>query len=134
MPYDTVCVSCHLGRMRLYGSYYIHHGSYVPPPIYLLSIFFVIIGGISLKHTMFHGKPTPFVMELPAYNLPCLKNIWHSAWEKTIALFHKAGSIIVVATVVVWFLKCFNFSLRHADLDQSMLAALITCQILYFVL
>lgn len=96
--------------------------AFIPPLVYLLSILFVIIGGIFLKHTMFRGKPAPFVMELPEYKLPRLKNIWHFVWEKTVALFRKAGSIIVVTTVVVWFLKYFNFSFQHVDLDQSMLA------------
>ena len=94
----------------------------VPPLVYLLSILFVIAGGIFLKHTMFKGEPSPFVMELPEYRLPRIKNIWHFVWEKTVALFRKAGTIIVLTTIVIWFLKYFNFSLQHVELDQSMLA------------
>lgn len=96
--------------------------AWVPPLVYLLSILFVIVGGIFLKHTMFKGKPSPFVMELPEYRLPRIKNIWHFVWEKTVALFRKAGTIIVLTTVVIWFLKYFNFSFQHVELDQSMLA------------
>lgn len=96
--------------------------AWVAPLVYLLSILFVIAGGIFLKHTMFKGDPSPFVMELPEYRLPRIKNIWHFVWEKTVALFRKAGTIIVLTTVVIWFLKYFNFSLQHVDLDQSMLA------------
>ena len=94
----------------------------VPPLVYLFSILFVIIGGIFLKHTMFKGKPSPFVMELPEYKLPRLKNIWHFVWEKTVALFRKAGSIIVLTTIVIWFFKYFSFSMQHVDLEESMLA------------
>ena len=96
--------------------------AWIPPLVYLLSIAFVILGGIFLKHTMFKGKPSPFVMELPEYKIPRLKNIWHFVWEKTVALFRKAGTIIVLTTIVVWFLKYFNFSFQHVELDQSMLA------------
>lgn len=94
----------------------------IPPLVYLLSIVFVILGGILLKHTMFKGDPAPFVMELPEYKLPRLKNIWHFVWEKTVALFRKAGSIIVLTTIVIWFLKYFSFSFQHVELEQSMLA------------
>ena len=94
----------------------------VPPLVYLFSILFVILGGIFLKHTMFKGKPAPFVMELPEYKLPRLKNIWHFVVEKTVALFRKAGTIIVLTTIVVWFLKYFSFSFQHVPLEESMLA------------
>ena len=94
----------------------------VPPLVYLLAILFVILGGIFLKNTMFKGKPAPFVMELPEYKISRLKNIWHFVWEKTVALFRKAGTIIVLTTVVIWFLKYFSFSFQHVDLDKSMLA------------
>lgn len=96
--------------------------AFIPPLVYLLSILFVILGGIFLKHTMFKGKPAPFVMELPEYKIPRLKNIWHFVWEKTVALFRKAGTIIVLTTIAIWFLKYFNFSFQHVELDQSMLA------------
>ena len=96
--------------------------AFVPPLVYLLSILFVILGGIFLKHTMFKGEPAPFVMELPEYKLPRLKNIWHFVWEKTVALFRKAGTIIVLTTVVIWFLKYFSFSFQHVPLEESMLA------------
>ena len=96
--------------------------AFIPPLVYLLSILFVIAGGIFLKKTMFKGEPAPFVMELPEYKIPRLKNIWHFVWEKTVSLFKKAGTIIVLTTVVIWFLKYFNFSMQHVELEESMLA------------
>ena len=97
----------------------------IPPLVYIISIIFVILGGIFLKHTMFKGEPAPFVMELPEYKLPRLKNIWHFVWEKTVALFRKAGTIIVLTTIVIWFLKYFDFSLTPVEsLDHSMLAGI----------
>ena len=97
----------------------------IPPLVYIISIIFVILGGIFLKHTMFKGEPAPFVMELPEYKLPRLKNIWHFVWEKTVALFRKAGTIIVLTTIVIWFLKYFDFTLTPVEsLETSMLAGI----------
>ena len=95
----------------------------VAPLVYLISIGFVIIGGIFLKHTMLKGKPAPFVMELPEYKLPTVKNVFHFVWEKIVSLFKKLTSIIVITTTVVWFLKYFTFGLTPAgDISASMLA------------
>ena len=95
----------------------------VAPLVYLISIGFVIIGGIFLKHTMLKGKPAPFVMELPEYKLPTVKNVFHFVWEKIVSLFKKLTSIIVITTTVVWFLKYFTFGFTPAgDISASMLA------------
>ena len=95
----------------------------VAPMVYLISIGFVILGGIFLKHTFLKGEPAPFVMELPEYKLPRIKNVIHFVWEKIVGLFKKLTTIIVVTTVVVWFLKYFTFSFQVApSIDASMLA------------
>ena len=97
----------------------------VAPLVYICSIGFVIIGGIFLKHTLLKGKPAPFVMELPEYKLPRIKNVCHFVWEKTVGIFRKLTSIIVITTVIVWFLKYFSFSLTPVEtIDQSMLAGI----------
>ena len=97
--------------------------AFVAPLVYLISIGFVILGGIFLKHTMLKGKPAPFVMELPEYKLPRIKNIFHFVWEKIVSLFKKLTSIIVITTTVVWFLKYFTFGFTPAaDISASMLA------------
>ena len=97
--------------------------AYVAPMIYILAIGFVILGGIFLKHTLLKGQPAPFVMELPEYKLPRIKNIIHFVWEKTAGIFRKMTSIIVLTTIVVWFLKYFTFSFAVApSIDQSILA------------
>ena len=95
----------------------------IAPMVYIISIGFVILGGIFLKHTLLKGRPAPFVMELPEYKIPRIKNVIHFVWEKIVALFKKLTTIIVVTTTIVWFLKYFNFSLQPvASIDQSMLA------------
>ena len=95
----------------------------VAPLVYLCAIAFVIVGGIFLKNTLLKGKPAPFVMELPEYKLPRLSNIWHFVWEKTVGIFRKLTSIIVISTVVVWFLKYFSFGFdAGVAIENSMLA------------
>ena len=94
----------------------------VAPLVYIISIGFVIIGGIFLKHTILKGEPAPFVIELPEYKLPRIKNIIHFVWEKLYALFKKLTTIIVITTVVVWFLKYFSFGFQHVEIGESMLA------------
>ena len=96
----------------------------VAPLVYLFAIMFVIIGGIFLKHTMLKGEPAPFVMELPEYKIPRIKNVLHFVWEKSVAFFKKAASIIFLTTVVIWFLKYFNFSFQHVEIGDSMLASI----------
>ena len=97
----------------------------VAPLVYLGAFGFIILGGIFLKNTLLKGDSSPFVMELPEYKLPRLSNIWHFVWEKTVSLFKKLTSIVVVTTVIIWFLKYFNFSLDPvASIDQSMLASI----------
>lgn len=94
----------------------------IPPLVYLLAIIFIIAGGIFLKHTLLKGEPAPFVMELPEYKLPRIKNIVHFVWEKSVAFFRKATTIIVLTTIVIWFLKYFSFSFQHVEINESMLA------------
>ena len=97
---------------------------WVAPLTYLWSIAFVIMGGIFLKHTFLKGEPAPFVMELPEYKIPRIKNIWHFVWDRTVSFFKKASSVILVTTVIIWFLKSFTFSLQYVPtgIEQSILA------------
>ena len=98
--------------------------AWVAPLVYLLSFVFIILGGIFLKRTFLKGKPSPFVMELPEYKLPRIKNVWHFVWEKTVSLFRKLTSIVVFTTVIVWFLKYFSFSFEAVSIEDSMLATI----------
>ena len=97
--------------------------AYIAPLAYLMAIVFIILGGIFLKHTLFKGEPAPFVMELPEYKMPRIKNIAHFVWDRSVSFFRKITSIIFLSTVVIWFLKYFTFSLvPAATIDQSILA------------
>ena len=86
--------------------------------------------GIILKKTkMFAGQPAPFVMELPAYHLPTLGNVLRSMWERGWSFIKKAGTIILLSTIVIWFTTYFGFTdegfrmLTEDELDRSILAA-----------
>ncbi len=97
---------------------------------YFVGMAAIIISGIILKKTkMFAGEPAPFVMELPAYHWPTLKNVLRSMWERGWSFIKKAGTIILLSTILVWFFSYFGFTadgfrmLAEDELDQSMLAA-----------
>lgn len=98
------------------------------PICYFIGIFAVIFSGIILKKTRrFSGDPSPFIMELPEYRLPTLKGIIRSVWERCFAFIKKAGTIILVSSIVLWFLQYFGmvdgqFAAVGEDIDQSFLA------------
>lgn len=102
---------------------------WVAPSAYLLGIVAIICSGIILKKTkLFASNPTPFVMELPAYHMPTAKNLFHTVWERGWSFIKKAGTIILLSTIVVWFLSNFGVSegsfglLAEDQLSQSILA------------
>ena len=99
--------------------------SWVGPSMYILGISMVIISGIILKKTKLFGRePAPFVMELPAYRMPRLKNVLIHMWERARAFIIKAGTIIFLAAGLVWFLQAFNWSLQLVEAEESILAAM----------
>ena len=80
-----------------------HNAWWVAPSAYFIGVAAIICSGIILKKTkMFAGDPAPFVMELPAYHMPTLSNILHSMWERGSSFIKKAGTIILLATIVIW--------------------------------
>lgn len=96
--------------------------SWVAPSAYFLGIIAVIGSGIFLKKTkVFSGAPAPFVMELPAYHLPRLSNLIQSVWLRAKSFIIKAGTIIFLSCVVIWFLASFNFQLQMVDQNHSIL-------------
>lgn len=85
--------------------------SWVAPSAYFLGIAAIICSGIILKKTkMFAGEPAPFVMELPAYHMPTVGNVLRSMWERGWSFIKKAGTIITLSTIVVWFLLNFGWT------------------------
>ena len=98
---------------------------------YFIGMAAIIISGIMLKKTkMFAGEPAPFVMELPAYHFPTVSNVLRSMWERGWSFIKKAGTIILLSTIVVWFTTYFGFvdgtfrMLAEDELSSSILAAI----------
>lgn len=83
---------------------------WVAPSAYFVGIAAIIISGIILKKTkLFAGDPAPFIMELPAYHMPTLSNIARSVWERASSFIKKAGTVILLSTILVWFLSGFGY-------------------------
>ncbi|MEG1846891.1 MAG: ferrous iron transport protein B [Lachnospiraceae bacterium] len=82
---------------------------WMAPVAYFVGVAAVIVSGIILKKTKaFAGKPAPFVMELPAYHTPTLSNVWRSTWERGWSFIKRAGTVILLSAVVLWFLQAFG--------------------------
>lgn len=96
---------------------------WVAPSAYFVGIVAIICSGIILKKTKaLAGDPAPFVMELPPYRAPRVKGVLLQVWDKVKAFVVRAGTIIFISTIVIWFLQSFNFSMEMVESDESMLA------------
>lgn len=103
--------------------------AWVAVSAYFIGMAAIIISGIMLKKTrMFSGEPAPFVMELPAYHLPTVGNVLRSMWERGWSFIKKAGTIILLSTIFIWFTTYFGFTedgfrmLGEEEMEQSILA------------
>ncbi len=106
-----------------------HKSAWVATSAYFIGMAAIIISGIMLKKTrLFAGEPAPFVMELPAYHWPTLINVLRSMWERGWSFIKKAGTIILLSTILVWFLSRFGVAdgafrmLEEEELELSILA------------
>ena len=92
--------------------------------LYVLGIVMAILVALLYKKVLFRGEAVPFVMELPNYRLPGVKNVAQLLWEKAKDFLQKAFSVILIATIVIWFLGNFDFNLNLVtdDRSESMLA------------
>ena len=93
--------------------------------LYLLGIIMMVVAGLVLRKTTFREGETPFVMELPAYRVPSVKNVARRLWDRARDFIVRAGTIIFAMSVVVWFLQSFSPSLQMVtDPAQSMFGRL----------
>ena len=106
------------------------HGAWwVAPSAYFVGVAAIIISGVMLKKTkMFAGDPAPFVMELPAYHLPTVGNVLRSMWERAWSFIKKAGTVILLSAILLWFLQGFGVENGKfgmvGDLNNSILAVI----------
>ena len=129
MTTTMIPCSAKMPIIALIAGAYFHGEWWVAPSAYFVGIFSIIISGIILKKTkLFAGDPAPFVMELPPYHMPTLGNIGRSVWERSSSFIKKAGTVILLSTILVWFLSSFGwddgaFTMLDEDaLNESILA------------
>lgn len=99
--------------------------AWVAPSAYFVGIAAIVVSGIILKKIkVFTGDPAPFVMELPAYHMPNPKTVSLHVWDRTKSFVKKAGTVILLACVAVWFLSSFSWTLVQVETEGSILASL----------
>ena len=90
-----------------------HNAGWVATSAYFIGVAAIVISGIILKKTrIFAGDPAPFVMELPAYHAPSAKNVLHSMWERGWSFIKRAGTVILVSAIVIWFMQGYGWEAR----------------------
>ena len=119
-------MSC-TAKLPIYGffvsAFFPAHGGLIMIGLYLLGIVTGILAAFLYKGTLFKGEAVPFVMELPNYRLPGVKNVLRLLWDKAKDFLQRAFSVILLATIAIWFLQSFDFRLNRVDDQQlSMLA------------
>lgn len=109
----------------LSAAFFPEHAAIVMIGLYIGGFIIAILSALLLKGTAFKGKPVPFVLELPAYRLPSIKNMALSIWDKAKDFLHKAFTVIFTATVIIWFLQHFDLKLNLVqDPTTSILSAI----------
>ena len=126
----TTFVPCgaKLPIIALIAGAFFHNSGWVAWSAYFVGVAAIICSGIILKKTkMFAGDPAPFVMELPAYHMPTVGTVLRSMWERGWSFIKKAGTIILLSTIIVWFTTYFGFTedgfrmLSEDEIDMSIL-------------
>nr|WP_273701005.1 ferrous iron transport protein B [Anaeromassilibacillus senegalensis] len=125
----TPFMSCS-AKLPIYGmitmAFFPKYRALVMIGLYVLGMVVGVLMGLLLKRTLFHGKPVPFVMELPNYRLPSPKSVGMLLWDKAKDFLTRAFTVIFVATIIIWFLQSFDVRLNpvSAGGDDSMLAGI----------
>ena len=123
----TPFMSC-TAKLPIYAffvdAFFPEHGGLVMSGLYVLGILVGILVAFLYKGILFRGEAVPFVMELPNYRLPSARNVMQLLWEKAKDFLQRAFSVILIATVVIWFLQSFDFQMNMVvSSEESILAA-----------
>ncbi|MBQ8929182.1 MAG: ferrous iron transporter B, partial [Oscillospiraceae bacterium] len=106
------------------SAFFPKRGALIMIGLYVLGILMAVLVALLYKETLFRGEAVPFVMELPDYRMPGGKNVAHLLWEKAKDFLQRAFSVILIATIVIWFLQSFDLRFNMvADSRNSILAA-----------
>ncbi len=116
-------------RLPIYGlmtaAFFPRYSGLIVFSIYVLCLLMAIFSGIFMKKVLFKGEPAPFLLELPPYRMPTLKNIWLHVWDRVKDFLTRAGTIILGMSIVLWFLQNFDTGLHMVEsTDQSILAVI----------
>lgn len=99
--------------------------SWVAPSAYFMGMLAIILSGIALKKTkLFSSDSAPFIMELPTYHWPRFENIWRQTFERGFSFVKKAGTLIFVSSIFIWFTSNYNFTFKQVASEESILANL----------
>ena len=125
----TPYMSCS-AKLPIYGffasAFFPEYSGFVMIGLYFLGIVVGILVALIMKKTMFRGEAVPFVMELPNYRMPALKNVAQLLWDKAKDFLQRAFTIIFLATIVIWFLQSFDLHLRMVEDSRDSILALIS--------
>lgn len=125
----TPFVSC-TAKLPIYGffvnAFFPGHGGLIMAGLYVLGIIMGILVAFLYRGTLFRGEAVPFVMELPNYRLPGAVNVLRLLWEKAKDFLQRAFSVILIATIVVWFLQNFTFSLNMTESSEDSILAAVS--------
>ncbi len=123
----TPFMSCS-AKIPIYGffvaAFFPGKGGLIMTGLYVLGVIIAILAALFMKSTFFKGEAVPFVMELPNYRMPSAKNVLRLMWEKAKDFLTRAFSIILIATVIVWFLKSFDMHLTFTEDSSTSIMAL----------
>ena len=125
----TPFMSCS-AKVPIYGffaaAFFPDHAALVMVGLYVLGIILGILAAFIYKDTMFRGEPVPFVMELPNYRMPGLKNVVRLLWEKAKDFLERAFTVILLATIVIWFLQHFDLRFNMTDDPHASILATVS--------
>ena len=125
----TPYMSCS-AKLPIYGffasAFFPKHSGFVMIGLYFLGIVVGILVALIMKKTAFRGEAVPFVMELPNYRMPALKNVAQLLWDKAKDFLQRAFTIIFLATIVIWFLQSFDLHLRMVEDSHDSILALLS--------
>ncbi len=125
----TPFMSC-TAKLPIYAffvdAFFPENGGLIMSGLYILGIAFGILAAYLYKGLLFKGETVPFVMELPNYRLPSARNVMQLLWEKAKDFLQRAFSVILIATVVIWFLQSFDFQMNLVESSEESILAMVS--------
>ena len=125
----TPFMSCS-AKLPVYGfftaAFFPGHGAIIMIGLYFLGMLTGVITALALRGTVFKGEPVPFVMELPNYRMPGLRNVGQLLWEKARDFLQRAFMVIFIATIIIWFLQSFDIHMNVVNDSHDSLLAMVS--------